>query len=112
MIQAQLSFLYEFTLVPSCGSVLAHMIPAQNLIHVHVRVHSSNCTRAIFIPVRKLIPMSHIGSMTVHSSVKSISRKSGTGGACIVFNIPSEMTSQSQICLFKHTSAGMKCSFM
>ena len=32
MIPARLSFRYEFTPVPSCGSVFVYMIPAQNLI--------------------------------------------------------------------------------
>ena len=32
MIPARLSFRYEFTPVPSCGSVFVYMIPAQNLV--------------------------------------------------------------------------------
>ena len=32
MIPARLSFRYEFTPVPSCGSVFVYMTPAQNLI--------------------------------------------------------------------------------
>ena len=36
----------------------------------------------------------------------------GTGCACVVIDIQPKMASQSQICLFKHTSAGVKCPFM
>ena len=32
MIPARLSFRYEFTPVPSCGSVFVYTIPAQNLV--------------------------------------------------------------------------------
>ena len=42
MIPARLSFRYEFTPVPFCGSVFVYMIPAQNLIMervILVRVH-------------------------------------------------------------------------
>ena len=51
MIPARLSFRYEFTPVPSCGSVFVYMTPAQNLIMgrvIPVRVHSGNCTGARF----------------------------------------------------------------
>ena len=51
MIPARLSFRYEFTPVPSCGSVFVYMIPAQNLIPervIPVRVHPGNCTGARF----------------------------------------------------------------
>ena len=45
MILARLSFRYEFTPVPSCGSVFVYMIPAQNLVPervIPVRVHPGN----------------------------------------------------------------------
>ena len=51
MIPARLSFRYEFTPFPSCGSVFVYMIPAQNLIPERVtpvRVHPGNCTGARF----------------------------------------------------------------
>ena len=51
MIPARLSFRYEFTPVPSCGSVFVYMTPAQNLIMervIPVQVHSGNCTGARF----------------------------------------------------------------
>ena len=50
-ILAKLSFRYKFTPVPSCGSVFAYMIPAQNLIPeqvILVRVQCSNCAGARF----------------------------------------------------------------
>ena len=49
MIPARLSFRYEFTPVPSCGSVFVYMISAQNLIPERVtpvRLHPDNCTGA------------------------------------------------------------------
>ena len=49
MIPARLSFRYEFTPVPSCGSVFVYMVSAQNLIPervIPVRVHPGNCTGA------------------------------------------------------------------
>ena len=51
MIPARLSFRYEFTPVPSCGSIFVYMIPPQNLIPervILVRVHPGNCTGARF----------------------------------------------------------------
>ena len=51
MIPARRSFRYEFTPVPSCGSVFVYMIPAQNLVPervIPVRVHHGSCTRARF----------------------------------------------------------------
>ena len=51
MIPGRLSFGYEFTPVPSCGSVFVYMIPAQNLVPervIPVRVHPGNCTGARF----------------------------------------------------------------
>ena len=51
MIPARLSFRYEFTPVPSCGSVFVYMIPAQNRVPervIPVRVHPGNCTGARF----------------------------------------------------------------
>ena len=51
MIPARLSFWYEFTPVPSCGSVFVYMTPAQNLIQERVipaRVHPGNCTERDF----------------------------------------------------------------
>ena len=51
MIPARLSFRYEFSPVPSCGSVFVYMIPAQNLVPervIPVRVHPGNCTGARF----------------------------------------------------------------
>ena len=61
MIPARLSFRYEFTPVPSCGSVFVYMIPAQNLIMervILVRVHP------ITVPERDF----HSGTKT-HSDV-------------------------------------------
>ena len=52
----------------------------------------------IFTPVRKLVPMSCKRSTTVRSGMKSLSRESGTGSACV--------------CLFNHTSADVKCLFL
>ena len=46
MIPARLSFRYEFTPVPSCGSVFVYMIPAQHLVPervIPVRFHPGNC---------------------------------------------------------------------
>ena len=101
MILVQLSFWYEFTPVPSCGSVFIYMIrvhvPAQNLVPervIPVRVHPGHCTGARFslkVHVRKLVPMLCKLGMTAHSGMKSLSRGSGMGGACM--------------CLFNHTSA-------
>ena len=51
MIPARLSFRYEFTPVPSCGSVFVYMIPTQNLEPervIPVRVHPGYCTGARF----------------------------------------------------------------
>ena len=51
MIPARLSFWYEFTPVPSCGSVFVYMISAQNLVQkqvILVRVHPGNRTGARF----------------------------------------------------------------
>ena len=51
MIPARLSFRYEFTPVPSCGSIFVYTIPAQNLIPervIPVRVHPGYCTGARF----------------------------------------------------------------
>ena len=51
MIPVRLSFWYEFTPVPSCGSLFVYMIPAQNLTLervIPVRVHPGNCTGARF----------------------------------------------------------------
>ena len=50
-IPARLSFRYEFTPVPSCGSVFVHMISAQNLVPkrvIQVRAHPGNRTGARF----------------------------------------------------------------
>ena len=52
----------------------------------------------IFTPVRKLVPMSCKRGTTVRSGMKSLSRESGTGSACV--------------CLFNHTSADIKCLFL
>ena len=52
----------------------------------------------IFTPVRKLVPMSCKHGTTVRSGMKSLSRESGTGSACV--------------CLFNHTSADILCLFM
>ena len=46
MIPARLSFRYEFSPVPSCGSVFVYMIPTQNPIPE--RVHPGHCTGARF----------------------------------------------------------------
>ena len=101
MIPTQLSFRYEFTLVPSCGSVFVYMIPAQNLIPervIPVRVHTGASSyrllywSEIFTPVRKLVLVMYCKrGTTVRSGVKSLSRESGTTSACV--------------CLFNHTSA-------
>ena len=51
MKPARRSFRYEFTPVPSCGSVCVYMIPAQNVMRervITVRVHPGNCTGARF----------------------------------------------------------------
>ena len=51
MIPARLSFRYEFTPVPSCGSLFVYMKQAQNLKPERVvpaRVHPGNCTGARF----------------------------------------------------------------
>ena len=52
----------------------------------------------IFTPVRKLVPMSCKRGTTVRSGMKSLSRESGTGSACV--------------CLFNHSSADIKCLFL
>ena len=62
MIPARLSFRYEFTPVPSCGSVFVYIIPAQNLIPqqvIPVRIHPGNS-----VPERDF----HSGTKT-HSDV-------------------------------------------
>ena len=51
MIPARLSFRFEFTPVPSWGSVFVYMVPVQNLIPervIPVRVHPGSCTGAKF----------------------------------------------------------------
>ena len=51
VIPARLSCRYEFTPVPSCGSVFVYMTPAQNLMRervMPVQVHPGNCTGARF----------------------------------------------------------------
>ena len=48
MIPARLSFWYEFSPVPSCGSVFVYMIPAQNLVPERVQVRVTRCE---FTPV-------------------------------------------------------------
>ena len=51
MTPARLSFRYEFTPVPSCGSVFVYMTPPQNLTLervIPVRVHPGSCTGAKF----------------------------------------------------------------
>ena len=51
MIPARLSFRYEFTPVPSCGSVFVYMTPTRNFMRervILVRVHPGNCTEARF----------------------------------------------------------------
>ena len=51
MIPARLSFRYEFTPVPSCGSVFVYMISAQILVPkrvIPVRVHPGNRIGARF----------------------------------------------------------------
>ena len=94
MIPARLSFRYEFTPVPSCGSVFVYMIPAQNVITEQVILVLYQYE--IFITVRKLIPMSCKRGTVVRSSMKSLSRESGACSACVVFDIQANMTSQSR----------------
>ena len=51
IIPARLSFRYELTPVPSCGSIFIFIIPAQHLIPervIPVRVHPGYCTGARF----------------------------------------------------------------
>ena len=50
MIPARLSFRYEFTPVPSCGSVFVYMIPAQNLVPERV-IPASNSHGGEFLHV-------------------------------------------------------------
>jgi len=77
---------YEFILVSSCVSVFCNMIPAQNLIPVRV---ISDCQ---FIPIavpgrdfrygtKELVPVSCNAIRPL--VLKSVFRKTGTGGACI-----------------------------
>ena len=61
MIPARLSFRYEFTPVPSCGSVFVYMISAQNLIMERV-------IRCEFTPVTVPERDFHSGRKT-HSDV-------------------------------------------
>ena len=93
MIPARLSFQYEFTPVPSCGSVFVYMIPPQNLIPervIPVRVHPGHRHWSeIFIPARKPISLSCKRSTTVLPGVKSLSRESGTGTTYVVFDVQS-----------------------
>ena len=52
MIPARLSFQYEFTPVPSCGSVFVYMIRTHNLIPERVKpapIHPGNCNGARFL---------------------------------------------------------------
>ena len=62
MITALLSFRYEFTPVPSCGSVFVYMAPAQNFMRervIPVPVHP-----AVSVPERDF----HSGTKT-HSDI-------------------------------------------
>lgn len=49
----------------------------------------------------KFIPMSCKGSMTACSSMKSLSRESGTGSACIVFDIQAKMGHNHKFVILK-----------
>ena len=77
-------------------SVFVYMIPTQNLLPdraIPVSVHPGHCTQCtgkkIFIPVRKLIPISCKGRKTVRSGIKItlLSGESGTSSACVVLDI-------------------------
>ena len=99
MIPAQLSFRCEFTPVPLCGSVFVYMIPAQNHTLervIVVRVHHSNYTRAGFSFQYENSFRRHVNKVRPgRSNMKSLSWESGTGSTCAVFDIQSNMASQS-----------------
>ena len=94
MIPARLSFRYEFTPVPSCGSVF---------VYKHKISYQSESYRCEFTPVT--VPGRNFQSSTVteyvsckrgtavRSSMKSLSWESGTGSACAFFDIQSNMAS-------------------
>ena len=49
MMRARLSFWYEFTPVPSCGSAFVYMMSAQNIVMervIPVRVHPGTKTHS------------------------------------------------------------------
>ena len=52
MIPVHFLFWYEYTPVPSCGSVFVYMIPAQNLIPEQVKpvqIHATYCSGVRFL---------------------------------------------------------------
>ena len=109
MIPARLSFRYEFTPVPSCGSVFVYMIPAQNLVPervIPVRVHPGNCTGARFSFRYENSSRSHVNAVQLFAPVWSHSPGSLERVAQSLISNP----------IWRHlgvtiTSVGMKCPF-
>ena len=98
MIPARLSFRYEFTPVPSCGSVFIPLHDTSTKSHTRASHTGASSPRLlyrseIFIPVRKLIPMSCKRGSAVRSSMKSLPLESVTGSARAFFDIQSNMAS-------------------
>ena len=95
----------------TCAAFIPVRVLSSSLLWLCIRLHDTStksCTGAghtgassprllyrgeIFIPLRKLVPVSCKRGTAVRSSMKSLPWESRTGSACAVFDIQSNMAS-------------------